>query len=515
MNRFLVIFILIFPLLAEASPPAPVRVDCVQKKKLRVDLGKDFQTECALTNVGKGFLILEQVKSADSRCRWVYEPSEKSRAPIPGGAKVSVRISCNLNAVGTFTRDLMFQVREGNLSQVTMASVNGTVRTKAESENERIASADERTAIARVTNCRPVRLDQKGNSMAHVPVSKQKLSNCYAAVSAQLYDAFRFVSGDSRTNFLTSRMDITVRNSKRKNDVAMKTGGTIGRSLAELLEKPPCAVPKEDLINDDIARSGGYSARLRDRMSRTDKDNIKIFELENGTGLEPSEKVARDFSDSLKAIRKDYANYLVSPSSPHYMQRANRGRMAIAVCVNNVSLPLADTVSAQEMIALIQSDDVLTLLEKSLSLKCDDSERLALKKKFRILDSHMPLDGSGIGADLNSWQSKTFDQIQSQLNGGKLATPVALGMCSTVLTAYTSSKGSVMPDSEECGPHAVLVIGQRLDRKTNRCEFLVRNSWGSKVGDYSKPWKEEVGKGNVWIDAEVLARNTFHSTRIK
>lgn len=54
-----------------------------------------------------------------------------------------------------------------------------------------------------------------------------------------------------------------------------------------------------------------------------------------------------------------------------------------------------------------------------------------------------------------------------------------------------------------CG-HASLVIGRRFNQAADRCEYLVRNSWGTSCDGYATGIECE--EGNFWAPAEGLAR---------
>jgi hypothetical protein len=120
------------------------------------------------------------------------------------------------------------------------------------------------------------------------------------------------------------------------------------------------------------------------------------------------------------------------------------------------------------------------------------------------------------------------------------AQPVEIAYCSAILleAAYPGadrSSGAKLPCPPrpdglgEGGPHASLVIGRRPG-DAGRCQYLVRNSWGSgcaggKIhalpggpkgasvqpkGDiYAPQWQCENGKGDIWLDAETLANSVF------
>ncbi len=59
--------------------------------------------------------------------------------------------------------------------------------------------------------CEPMRLDQPGGPLEHIPVLDQDGSNmCYAFVASQLVDAYRFSHGDSNDQHLTSPLAAAV-----------------------------------------------------------------------------------------------------------------------------------------------------------------------------------------------------------------------------------------------------------------------------------------------------------------
>jgi len=66
-----------------------------------------------------------------------------------------------------------------------------------------------------------------------------------------------------------------------------------------------------------------------------------------------------------------------------------------------------------------------------------------------------------------------------------------------------------------CRGHSSLVIGRRTNRQTGRCEFLLRNSWGTEClpdqycNDPAKCYCDSARPGNFWIDADYLTRNAI------
>jgi hypothetical protein len=54
--------------------------------------------------------------------------------------------------------------------------------------------------------------------------------------------------------------------------------------------------------------------------------------------------------------------------------------------------------------------------------------------------------------------------------------------------------------------HEALVIDERANPRTGRCEFLVRKSWGTDCAQYHRAgWDCE--HGQIWVDSEDLGSN--------
>jgi hypothetical protein len=88
--------------------------------------------------------------------------------------------------------------------------------------------------------------------------------------------------------------------------------------------------------------------------------------------------------------------------------------------------------------------------------------------------------------------------------------PVAISLCGSFLQkgpAYGEIEvrrvsWSISRQCSDDSEHAVIVIGRRPNPKTNRCEYLIRNSWGTNWCR-SSPWECDA-KGQVWVDGEEL-----------
>lgn len=85
--------------------------------------------------------------------------------------------------------------------------------------------------------------------------------------------------------------------------------------------------------------------------------------------------------------------------------------------------------------------------------------------------------------------------------------PVSIGYCSEILTKGRAYRGPRFPGiGNSCRYHDSLVIGRRKNPRTGKCEFKVRNSWGSSCRAYSPDWQCQYG--NIWIDADTIGQNT-------
>lgn len=124
--------------------------------------------------------------------------------------------------------------------------------------------------------------------------------------------------------------------------------------------------------------------------------------------------------------------------------------------------------------------------------------------------------------------------------------PIAVGFCSAVLhkpypdagdrklydAPYTNdwyvSWGSkdgkpnwrcVSGDPEHPGgdsSHVATLIGRRRNpTDPTKCQFLLRNSWGTDCAKYAAGGWTDCHNGDVWIDAEALARNTMDITYLQ
>lgn len=136
------------------------------------------------------------------------------------------------------------------------------------------------------------------------------------------------------------------------------------------------------------------------------------------------------------------------------------------------------------------------------------------KEKRRSINTKSSCEDYTLASSsIHSYDSLT-DEIIDQLQEDSL--PVGISYCSRVLKRGKNFKGissygvwghnfKKKDGKTDCGNHASLVIGTR--NNGGKCEFLIRNTWGTGCGNYSKDFKCE--NGNIWLPEDVLKNNLY------
>lgn len=58
--------------------------------------------------------------------------------------------------------------------------------------------------------------------------------------------------------------------------------------------------------------------------------------------------------------------------------------------------------------------------------------------------------------------------------------------------------------------HFSLIVGRRFNKLKNRCEYLIRNSWGENKSGYNPEY--EVEAGHQWVDVKFINKNVVEAT---
>jgi hypothetical protein len=164
------------------------------------------------------------------------------------------------------------------------------------------------------------------------------------------------------------------------------------------------------------------------------------------------------------------------------------------------------------------------------------------KDDFDCVSESFPSVGIKVQEDgklqynLNKIFESGRNKILESLLDSKKPMPVSISICSQILKDSTvDSEFNVTEENcknfnETAGSHAVTIVGVRKNTKTNKCEFLVQNSWGSyycettlkkrydteneKLPEKQKKVVDCEDNGNIWIPEDELLKNTSKISKI-
>ncbi len=77
--------------------------------------------------------------------------------------------------------------------------------------------------------------------------------------------------------------------------------------------------------------------------------------------------------------------------------------------------------------------------------------------------------------------------------------------------SYNYDANFLLPPSERSGiaNHYSSIVGRRFDKKTNSCQYLIRNSWGRSCNIYPPPLDSQCEEGNIWVDEETIGKSVI------
>jgi hypothetical protein len=319
-------------------------------------------------------------------------------------------------------------------------------------------------------DCADVRLDDKGKSMENVPALDQlSFGDCYAEVASEMVDAYRFSHGDKRTNLHSEPLMTAIEIGQSKGWKDLDYGYTPCQAVDDFRKNGACNMAS--VIEKDGETPESYMARYIGFQN-------SIATLAQSTTAN-ADQISREVSGDSVSICDDLAN----------------GGMARG---------------SGAAVSSIQTD-----LLKNGNVAMMESLRESLCSGSAHFNLQTPLPACNVFSPSEARQPGTFDQtIQWRLNLPN-AQPVAISFCSAILTAGRSFQVNLddvaagkADASNKCEDHAALVIGSRKNPQTGKCQYLVRNSWGTAC-EYSKDWQCDTGKGNLWIDRDTLVNNIY------
>jgi len=327
-----------------------------------------------------------------------------------------------------------------------------------------------------------------GEAMEHVGVRDQTSeAHCYAEVAAQMVDAWRFTHGDTHYAHQTSGYALALEASLNLFETGISrpdgtvSGGDVCRAVTSARNTGSCdrRAVLEHLIEGRIDRTvdilrGYYDEYHAWRDSRS--ATLAGIEAMTRGGASPGQEIACQLYTEILDRRID------SELRP----------------------------SLDAILQLLDEENPLDYLQGMMTQACQAPHVIRLSRLPSCTNLPTLSASMANGAVARSLQS------QRQ--------PVAISYCSSVLSggrgtetgAYGLLPAIARVPLPSCYPHVSLVIGQRRNPTTRRCQFLVRNSWGDSClgtgpasgrssAQYSSDWQCE--GGNIWVDADVLSQN--------
>lgn len=312
--------------------------------------------------------------------------------------------------------------------------------------------------------CKNVRLDGKGGVMEKAIETEQIGGTCYAHASATLYDAHRRKNPlKGQTSIKPSSVASVANIFKSRASgyhpnypVKSLSTGEVEGTLDFLKKSPPCR-----LISSFPNDSG--SALIDKKEYGAWLFQQELLDLKNNPAMKNSNYAKKKYRDICAQAGNSKLNQLT--------QKKN----------------YADILEA------IQEQDSLSILNEAEYFSCRETNKAT------------PFQVNQIEAE-DMKEIDLFKLVTSQLDlNPKKATPVAIEFC--------MDKAYRIP-SRDCGHHAAVIIGQRINPKTNDCEFLVQDS-GLPSDDVKARVKHASSKSQkIWVNAEFLMRHTIFATYI-
>ncbi|MGK5085073.1 hypothetical protein WDW37_17435 [Bdellovibrionota bacterium FG-1] len=319
-----------------------------------------------------------------------------------------------------------------------------------------------------------IRLDSKNGSMAFLKVLDQgDTLTCYAHTAAQLIDAYRFSHGDQQFHHRTSPLGL-VAGANDENDFWHDSGDT-------------CPAVKH----------------VVDHGSCNSLDILPGVE-EEATGL----------LKKLKRSYEEYQHFIEVKHSIYQLIGEGKAVSDITCTFSQKWIPTSGIPPEGIIKEALNQENLILFFKKILQSSC----------KNHTLRFHDPIQHQLLQCQETGTQTDQgmIDVLHSRMHQPN-SQPVSIGYCSHMLEGGSLYKGVISRDGTiepkvdgSCGKHASLIIGER--KFNGKLQFLLQNSWGKEACEqYNGSLiidQHSCREGKLWIDAAILARNTFSTAFI-
>jgi hypothetical protein len=340
-------------------------------------------------------------------------------------------------------------------------------------------------------DCSDVRLDGTGGSMEHVAVrNQQEIGSCYAHTAAQMYDAWRFMHGE--TGFeIGQRFKIG-----RNSDDHSIDGGVVEEVIPHIFSgKPQKRGTCSQAELDSAFHTSGvpmsideFASGIMGIFNRYKDQYIALRKGYFGSRAITPDPTARQVLIASDNTRVDRSRIDHSTDAAHRAEVLDAGKIELRKFLRN-HWKINGHIGFDQLRA---DGDTVDLFETLSVAYCPPTHRLGTKGRFDVRNHRVP---------------NPIAFIDGNLVRGAQSYPIGISYCASVLKegrAYSTRQSN----DARCGNHASLVVGRRRNPKTRACEYAIRNTWGH-TSNYHADWTPEAKKGLVWVDGETLGRAVY------
>ncbi|MBD64576.1 MAG: hypothetical protein CME62_05190 [Halobacteriovoraceae bacterium] len=330
-------------------------------------------------------------------------------------------------------------------------------------------------------DCPNVRLDQNGGPFSHIPVQFQAHNMCGGYVAAQMIDAWRFAHGDTDYSHLTSPVMTVTQHYEANNEVAPES--------FDFLNFPG----NPDEIMTTLFRQGSCSERVTSENERHVMLGVPGDKIS-------SQNVTYNIEQELFPLYERF-HRLNALFESNEINNLHHEVVNEVICEFEPVLSNTDSITSltRDVIAALRRSTPMEFFQSLFLSMCGQGNLKRIMPRAKIVK----YNASGI--EPHKYPGDLIEHVDARLNAGH---PVSFNYCKDVIHD-PNYRGitAVYPQTEfacRSSYHASIIMGSR--QRNGRCEYLVRNSYGSSCHAYENIWDCE--NGDTWIEREALMSNT-------
>lgn len=315
--------------------------------------------------------------------------------------------------------------------------------------------------------CEDIRLDTADNPISLIPVYNQAKNSqdtdlCYAISASILGDAYRLTKNSKLTS-ISSPLSIALYAKQNSEYSTEKIGlGYVHQAIAASKDQMICEhawLMKLKIGSLQNIKDLESTSPLHCRDNRDNRDNnlLEIFQvLEAATG---QIQTIQSLSSFLRNLCEGHDHFFAVPEAKVFSIDPNEYLIAMKRLIAVQTQPNPDPAERAHLMALLKEHQDPTAKAKKFEVKLNE-----------LLDRRAPQ-------------------------------PVAISYCMSSLNTK---------EHENCVPaHSSVIMGRRLNKETNACEYLVRNSYGVEC---TKKYAWPCESGSLWVPASHLLKSTTSLT---